>query len=126
MSEIDPNLSFHTIEVGTFKGQISEGTKFSLWEIYKLSKCNVPVNVFIDNVVLLTKLGSFVIFKFRKERRWNRKSNYLNPANTAGQKKGFVRYYLKPIGKVIGIVGALVTMTCTIYIYFTDWNSKGF
>jgi hypothetical protein len=81
MSENDPNLSFHTIEIGAFTGQISEGTKFALWEIYKLSKCSIPVNVFIDNIVLLTKLGSFVIFKWRKERRWTRKSNFLHPAN---------------------------------------------
>ena len=107
MSENDPKLSFHTIEIGTFTGQISEGTKFSIWEIYKLSKCAIPVNVFIDNLVLMTKLGSFLIFKWRKERKWNRKHAFLHPVNSTLKKVEFVRHYLIPFGKAMAILTAL-------------------
>ena len=108
MSEIYPDLRFQTVEIGTFTGQISEGTKFSLWEIYKLTTCTLPVNVFIDNIVLLAKIGSFVVFKLRKEKRWSRNSKYLHPATVAVKQPGFVRRYLIPAGKVIGIVAGVV------------------
>ena len=103
-----PDLRFQTIEIGTFTGQISEVTKFALWEVYKLSTCNIPVNVFIDNVVLLAKIGSFVVFKLRKDKRWNRKTKYLHPAPVSIHQPGFVRRYVIPTAKVVGVIAAVV------------------
>jgi len=108
LSDIYPDLRFQTVEIGTFTGQISESSKFSLWEIYKLTTCSVPVNVFIENVVLLAKIGSFVVFKLRKEKRWNRKSKYLHPATVATKQPGFVRQYVLPTAKVVGIIAGVV------------------
>jgi hypothetical protein len=76
-----------------------------------LSTCSVPVNVFIDNVVLLTKIGSFVVFKLRKEKRWNRKSKYLHPAPVSVKQQSFLRRYVLPAAKVIGIIAAVVIIT---------------
>ena len=33
----DVNVTFHTIEIGSYSGLVSETTKFALWEVYKLT-----------------------------------------------------------------------------------------
>jgi len=36
-SGIDAKVYFHTIEIGSYSGLVSETTKFALWEVYKLT-----------------------------------------------------------------------------------------
>jgi hypothetical protein len=33
----DANIAFHTIEIGSSSGLLSETTKFALWELFKLT-----------------------------------------------------------------------------------------
>jgi hypothetical protein len=33
----DAKITFHSIEIGSYSGLVSESAKFTLWEIYKLT-----------------------------------------------------------------------------------------
>ena len=76
-----------------------------------------PVNVFIDNVVSLAKLGSFKIFKSKHETRWDRHLPYLYPtADSAPKTKGLVRSYLILIGKFFGLTVALAACVFLLHV----------
>jgi len=114
-------ILFHTIEIGTLTGNISESSKFALWEIYKLTPGNIPIATYMENVVLLSKLGSFVIFKWRNEKKWNRGVQFLQPSNTTYESKEFVRDYLIPAAKLLGILAALIALLILLHVgYLTS------
>jgi hypothetical protein len=74
------------------------------------------VNVFIDNVVSLAKLGSFKIFKSKSEARWDRYTPYLYPTDLAVKKKGVVQSYLISLGKFLLLTVALAACIFLLHI----------
>jgi hypothetical protein len=77
------------------------------------------VNVFIDNVVSLAKLGSFKIFKSKNESRWDRSSSFLYPIGQVAKRKGSVRSYFISAGKFIGWTLALAAFILVLHIGYT-------
>ena len=57
------SVSFYSIEIGSSLGQMTENTKFSLWQFYQITTRSVKVDDMISNVSQLTKLSSFKLFK---------------------------------------------------------------
>lgn len=71
--------------------------------------------------MLLSKLGSFVIFKWRNEKKWNRGVQFLQPSNTTYESKEFVRDYLIPAAKLLGILAALIALLILLHVgYLTS------
>ena len=57
------SVSFYSIEIGSSLGQMTENTKFSLWQFFQITTRSIKVEDMISNVSILTKLSSFKLFK---------------------------------------------------------------
>ena len=56
-------VNLYTLEIGASLGQMSETTKFSIWQFFRLTtKCTTMENI-VSNITMLAKLSSFKLFK---------------------------------------------------------------
>ena len=59
-------VNLYTLEIGASLGQMSETTKFSIWQFFRLTTKSTNMDQIVSNVALITKLGSFKLFKVQK------------------------------------------------------------
>lgn len=57
------SVNFYSMEIGSSLGQMTEATKFSIWQFFQITTQSVKVDQIMSNVSLLTKLSSFKLFK---------------------------------------------------------------
>ena len=56
-------VNLYTLEIGTSLGQMSETTKFSIWQFFRLTTKSTNMENIVTNIALLAKLSSFKLFK---------------------------------------------------------------
>ena len=59
-------VNLYTLEIGASLGQMSETTKFSIWQLFRLTNKTTNMDRIVSNITLLTKLSSFKLFKVLK------------------------------------------------------------
>ena len=59
-------VNLYTLEIGASLGQMSETTKFSIWQLFRLTNKTTNMERIVSNITLLTKLSSFKLFKVSK------------------------------------------------------------
>ena len=55
-------VNLYTLEIGASLGQMSETTKFSIWQLFRLTNKTTNMERIVSNITLLTKLSSFKLF----------------------------------------------------------------
>ena len=58
-------------EIGSTTGYVSNNNKSSLTQLHKFCSPNIKLKKFIENISVITILGSFYIFNARKEANWS-------------------------------------------------------
>lgn len=76
----------------------------------------MSINVFLDNVMVLTKLGSFKIYKMQNDPQWDPSCPYLFPTTVVSKKKNMVKMYLIQAGKFVGISLIFVAAALALHI----------
>ena len=56
-------VNLYTLEIGASLGQMSETTKFSIWQFFRLTTKSTSMENIVSNIALLAKLSSFKLFK---------------------------------------------------------------
>ena len=56
-------VNLYTLEIGSSLGQMSETTKFSIWQFFRLTTKSTSMENIVSNIALLAKLSSFKLFK---------------------------------------------------------------
>ena len=56
-------VNLYTLEIGASLGQMSETTKFSIWQFFRLTTKSTNMENIVTNIALLAKLSSFKLFK---------------------------------------------------------------
>ena len=56
-------VNLYTLEIGTSLGQMSETTKFSIWQFFRLTTKSTNMENIVTNIAMLAKLSSFKLFK---------------------------------------------------------------
>ncbi len=74
------------------------------------------MHTFIDNVVVLTKLGSFKIYKMQHDPQWAASCPYLFPTTIVSKKKNLVKMYLIQAGKFVGISLIFVAVALALHV----------
>ena len=57
------SVNLYTLEIGSSLGQMSETTKFSIWQFFRLTTKSTNMDIIISNMSTITKLSSFKLFK---------------------------------------------------------------
>lgn len=77
-----------------------------------------PINIFTENILLLTRLGSFKIYKTQHDPNWDSSSPYLFPATAVAKtkKKNIIKMYLIQAGKFVGFSLIFVAVALALHI----------